>query len=92
MDDIAVYSPPDKLHRSLDIIVHLKHLIVVNEQCRVRRQNGGSKQAHVAHIGIPVHGQQPQRSFVQPRAAQYAGYLPQIARRKEVGFRAQSGP
>ena len=54
--DVPVDSSAQKFHRAGHKIRQLKHLIIINEQRGICRQDRGSQQTDVAHIGISKHG------------------------------------
>ena len=89
VDNVAVDPPSQKLQRARHEVRQFKHLVIINQQRGVRRQNGGRQQTDVAHIGVTKHGQELCSLIVQPCGVQNPGYLPQVACREQVGFRIQ---
>ena len=89
VDNVAVDPSSQKLQRARHEVRQFKHLVIIDQQRGVRRQNGGRQQADVAHIGVTKHGQELCSLIVQPCGVQNTGYFPQVACREQVGFRIQ---
>ena len=92
VNDVAVDSSAQELQRTRDEVRQLKHLVIVNEQRGVRRQDGCRQQADVAHIGVSEQGQELSALAAQACSVQKSGYLPQVSCCEQVGLRIQPRP
>ena len=92
VDNVAVDPPSQKLQRARHEVRQFKHLVIIDQQRGVRRQNGGRQQADVAHVGVAKHGQELDSPIVQSGFSQDFSYLTQISRSEQVCLRIQLRP
>ena len=90
--DVAVDPSAQEFQRAGDEVRQLKHLVIVNEQRGVRRQDGGGQQADVAYIGVSEQGQELCSPVAQSGVAQDPCNLAQISCREQVCLRVQLRP